>query len=390
MENMNIQFRFPEKYKTFASILIVIGALGILLGFLTSPEQTWANILLNAYYYVALSVMGTVLVAINYAAGARWFTPVRRISEAISSYLPVASLLMIIVLFGVHSLYHWSHESAVAQDALLQGKAPYLNFNAFALRMVAVLAVWGIFAYFIRKTSYQQDQSEPFLARKKCTVLSAIFLILFAYTFSMASFDWIMSLEPHWFSTIFAVYGFAGAFVNVLVVVTLIAIFLKEKGFAKYLTNDHFHDLGKLIFAFSFFWAYIWYSQFILIWYSNIPEETTYYILRLKNDWDWLFFTNLVVNFAVPFFVLLPRASKRNTAVLKRVCFVLLVGHWLDLYLLIVPGLLNLNVSISWLEVSMALGYAGLFILTVGYALEKASLLPYRSPFLKESLHYHQ
>ena len=225
---------------------------------------------------------------------------------------------------------------------------------------------------------------------KRSVVVSAIFLIVFALTFSFGSFDWIMSLEPHWYSTIFAIYNFSGTLVNGLVVVTLVAILLYEKGMFAQLRDDHVHDLAKLIFAFVFFWAYIWYSQFVLIWYGNIPEETVYYLHRMKHDWDWLFYANFAINFIIPFFILLPRGVKRNRDMVKRVCVLLLVGRWLDLYLMIVPGVLHDHANIGFLELFVALGFAGVFILLLKRQLSKGPMIPVKSPFLEDSLHYHQ
>jgi hypothetical protein len=199
-----------------------------------------------------------------------------------------------------------------------------------------------------------------------------------------------MSLEPHWYSTIFAIYLFSGDFVALIAATTFAVVVLKEIGYLKRVNENHLHDLGKLLFAFVFFWAYIWFCQFLLIWYSNIPEETEYFYRRLTADWSWLFFFNLAVNFIIPFLILLPRASKRSMAALKRVCILLFVGHWLDLYLLIVPGFMKANVSIGVPEILISLGYAGAFTWVVGRALSCKPLISVTSSYMEESLHYHQ
>ena len=227
----------------------------------------------------------------------------------------------------------------------------------------------------------------------KISAASALTLIVFGLTYSIASFDWIMSLEPHWFSTIFAMYTFSGLFVNGVAFICLILILLKEQGYFPMVNENHFHDLGKWLFGFTTFWAYIWFSQYLLIWYSNIPEETMYYIIREKGGWDWLFYFNLIINWLIPFFALMTRNSKRSPFILKRVCILLLVGHWLDIYVMVTPNVFKhagLSASIGLVEIGAALGYAGLFVLVFGKTLSKNLLYPKKDPCFEEGVHLHQ
>jgi len=370
--------------------MLCVGAVSLSLGFYFLHERTWVVFLLNSIYFTWLAASAIFLLAVLNLTGARWSEVLRRVPEAISGYLLYGSIPMFCLVFGLHFLYHWTHGDVVKTDAVLLSKSGYLNIPFFLFRMVLILGSWIVFAFFLRRNSLQEDEKGGGAYHRKNVKLSAAFAVIFAVTFSFASFDWLMSLEPHWYSTIFGIYSFAGMFVNGLAVVALISILLKEVGYLKELNEHHIHDLGKLVFAFCFFWAYVWYSQFVLIWYGNIPEETVYFYNRLKSDWSWLFYANFGLNFIVPFFVLLPRGSKRSGAVLKRVCIVLLVGHWLDLYLMIAPGVLGDKSYIGFLELVVSLGFAAAFILIVYRKLTQANLTPRRSPFMEESLHHHQ
>jgi hypothetical protein len=310
-----------------------------------------------------------------------------------SSILPVAAVLMFLLIFGMHNLYRWADAGAALQDPVLAAKRVYLNTPFFFARMAALFGIWTLFAWLYRRASLAEDQAHllnDLGPHHRLVRTSAFFVPAFALTFSIASFDWIMSLEPHWFSTIFALYTFSGLFLHGIAVITLMAVLLKERGYLEGVVNEnHLHDLGKLIFAFSTFWAYIWVSQYLLIWYTNIPEETSYFIVRTDRDWSWLFLLNLALNWAIPFLILMPRAAKRSPAVLKRVCITLLVGHWLDVYLMVVPNVIGKR-WIGPLEILIALGYGALFFYVVAKALERAPLVPINDPYLAESLHHHQ
>ncbi|MCP5464647.1 MAG: hypothetical protein H7A33_06450 [Deltaproteobacteria bacterium] len=391
MNNNNQRtFIFKSSYKRGAWILIAIGLIGTLAGFLLNPTQAWANFLLNNVYFITLSVCGLFFVALQYVSGASWSEVLRRIPEAMAAYIPIGGILMLFLFFGMHSLFHWSHHEVVVNDPILSGKEPYLNVSFYFIRLLFIVLTWSLFSVWIRSNSIKQEKFRNLRFYQTNIGVSALFMIFFAVTVSMASFDWLMSLDPHWYSTIFAIYNFSGLFVSGLSVITIIAYFLSSKKILPEINENHFHDLGKYLLAFTTFWAYIWYSQFVLIWYGNIPEETIYFVQRLKGDWTWLFYTNLLINFVIPFFILLPRASKRSGAMIMRVSVLLLVGRWLDLYLMIAPSTLGKEASIGLIEVSMALGFAGLFILIVGRALSKRSVLPPDSPILQRSIHFHQ
>ena len=310
-----------------------------------------------------------------------------RVAESFAYFLPVVFLLTIGLFFGIHSLYEWSHADVVANDPILKSKSAYLNSPSFIFRCVLFFVIWMFFGWAIQRFSGK--------SLHKATIFSVLFLVAFAYTYSLFSVDLIMSLEPHWFSTIFGVYTFSGLFVNALAVLTLLLILVQKHGYlTREINENHYHDLGKLLFGFSTFWAYIWFSQYLLIWYSNIPEETMYYYLREHYTWDWLFYANLIINWLVPFFALMTRESKRKQFVLIRVCIVLLVGRWLDIYLMVAPPIYKhahvTNPYIGWNEIIIALGFGALFILVVERALKRRSLLDNDDPYLKEGIHLEQ
>lgn len=396
----NKSFSFSRRLERVCYALIFLGVLGFVLGLLWRPERAWANFLLNGFYVLTLSLSGVLFAAIQYVSHSRWSEVLRRIPEAMMSYLPVGGALLLFLFFGAHSLYHWTHAEVVSHDAVLSGKASYLNLSFFFLRVIFFILVWSLFAKIFRRNSLRQDETGDFSFYKKNVKFSVGFIIFYALSFSFFSYDLIMSLEPHWFSTIFAVYNFSGMLVNGFVVITLIALFLREKGYFPQFTNDHLHDLAKYIFAFSVFWTYIWFSQVLLIWYANIPEETIYFYNRFHGGFQGIFYLNVIMNFAVPFFVLMTRNAKRNPKVVKGICLWLLVGRWVDLYQMIWPGVLGTmhhsgqgsheTSMITILEFLIPCGFIGVFLFVVFKALEKAPLLPKHSPLLQESLSHHQ
>ncbi len=376
------RFRISNKQRKFAFSLLGLGGLAVAIAFFLDPQRAWANILLNNVYFLFLAVSGLVFIAIHYLTSAGWWVGLRRIPEAMTAFIPVGGGLMLLLFFGRHSLYEWTDTETVAHDAVLLGKAAYLNTPFFFARMIGIIAIWSLFAMMLRKRSIEQDRTGGWSAHQNLYRLSALFLPVFAVTLTIASVDWLMSLEPHWFSTIFTFYTFSGLFLNGITFITLATVLLKQRGYLQsFLNDDHLHDLGKLVFAFSSFWAYIWVCQYLLIWYSNIPEETVYYHLRTDMNWGWLFLLNLAMNWAIPFLVLLPRSSKRNPAVLQRVCVLLLIGHWLDLYIMGFPRVASLR-SIGPLEVLITMGYAAGFFLITGRALSQAPLAPRNDPYL--------
>ncbi|QQR81309.1 MAG: hypothetical protein IPJ69_04015 [Deltaproteobacteria bacterium] len=380
-------FSPKSKDLNLARFFVGVGLVALLVLFFKDSHRAWGNVLINNFYFLSLALAGLLFMAIQYVANAGWWTVLRRIPESMMSFLPIAAGLMFTLFLGMHELYHWSQlynsmDNSVVYDAVLQKKSAYLNIPFFMLRMGVFLGVWIFFSKLFRKASLEEDQGSQ--SHSKFLKYSAIFLPIFAVTFSLASVDWIKSLEPHWFSTIFGLYTFSGLFLHGIAFMTLAVVLLKERGYLSFVNENHLHDLGKLVFAFSTFWAYIWFCQYMLIWYSNIPEETVYYVTRTDPEWSWLFVLNLVMNWLVPFLILMPRSSKRKAMVLKRVCLLLLVGHWLDLYLMVMPSISHVT-QVRWIgveEILISLGYGGLFALILMRSLSAAPLTPQKAPFL--------
>jgi hypothetical protein len=382
------QFALSPSWRRVAVAMAATGLLAAAAGVYVAPQRTWSNLLLGEVYLLFIALSGVLFLCFHYLSGAGWSAALRRVPEAMMAGLPTFALLLALaVFFGRHALYSWSHSGPA--EPLAPDKAAYLSTPFVLIRMAIVLYLWALLARVLRAASLRQDQAPAQAEHQRLVKYAAIFVVVFAISFSLASVDWLMSLNPHWSSTIFAVYVFAGVVVLGIAVVTLIVILLRERGPLAAIVNDsHLHDLGKLLFAFTTFWAYIWLSQYLLIWYGNLPEEVTHYLHRTDPAWLRLFLLNLVVNWAIPFVVLLPRAAKRSPRVLKWVCGLLLFGRWLDLYLIIMPETLG-TPSLGPLEVLIPLGCAGLFLHVTAQALAEAPLVPLNDPYLEESLHHH-
>ena len=387
---MGNRFVFKKNIKIVLVACIVIGAAALAIGLLNKNIESsrfWANLLLNNYYFLALSLGGMFFVSVHALGESGWHTSIQRIPEALGGFIPVAGILMLLTFIpGAHHIYHWTHTEHL--DAILEGKKAYLNLPFFYIRFLIYFTVWIVLVYFLRKTSFQMDTHSDIKYFKRHRTLSAIFIVFFAISSSTSSWDWLMSIDAHWFSTLYGWYIFSGLLVSTIAVSILLVIFLKSQGYLKHVNKEHMHDLGKYLFAFSILWAYLWFSQYLLIWYSNIPEETVYYVQRLK-EYNTLFFVNLVLNFVIPFFVLMTRNSKRMNLILGLTSAIIFVGHWVDYYLVIMPGLAGKPVAIGLFELGLTLGYVGLFLMVVFYYLSKADLVPSKHPFFKESLDYH-
>ena len=334
--------------------MIALAAFGVIVaaaGARVAPDRMWGSWLLAAYYAVGLGLGALCFVAIHYTTGATWSAALRRVAEALALTLPLALVVLGVVLVARPQLYEWTRAGFGAEAGReLAFKRFWLSRPFFIERAAAYAVIWTGFALAIPRASRRQVR------------LSAAFLIVFGVTFTLASFDWIMSLEPMWYSTIFGVYNFAGLFSSGLAALILVALWLERTGpLRNVLTGEHLHDLGKLLFAFSSFWMYMWFSQYMLIWYTNIPEETSYFVRRTHGLWFWLFVANAVLNWLVPFAVLLRRDAKRMRRSLGLVAAVVLVGRWLDVYLMIFPSVVGEVPRIGLWEIGLtAAGVGGL------------------------------
>ncbi len=371
-------------------LMILAGVATFVYGMGIDSHRIWVNFLLNYFYWLSIALAGVFFAALQHLTGSYWSTTVRRIGEVFIAYLPVSLLLGIVLYFGLGDLLVWFHPDQVANDPLLQSKSAYLNPSFFIFRHFALYVLVLVMGGWMVKNSLRQDQN----GNPKLTLLnvkiSAPFMFFFGWLFTFASFDLIMSLTPHWFSTIFGVYCWAGLFYSGLAMITLWVVLIKKEGpLAPFVTADHLHDLGKLMFAFMVFWAYIGFSQFVLIWYANQPEEVVYYLDRM-HGWSGVSIALALGKFVIPFFLLLSRPAKRNENFLIFMSFWFLAAQWLDLYWMIFPKFYPEAPVFGWMEVGLFAGFAGLFFLTVGSYLSRVSVVAIRDPRIEEALHHHQ
>ncbi|HKI34331.1 MAG TPA: hypothetical protein VKA46_20930 [Gemmataceae bacterium] len=387
MNSGEFSFRPPRTVIALCAGLSVLGGAALAVGLLQSPERAWLNVLLVSYYLLSLGLGALVFVALQYVTGARWSVALRRVPEAMAAVLPFAALGLGLVFLARPSLYPWAGAAAGEAGAASPLRHAWFNWPFFLARAVLYLACWLVLGFALVFNSRRQDRDgDP--ARTRANVrLSAAFLVVFALTFWLASQDWLMSLDGEWSSTMFAVYQFGGLFLGGLAGITLLAACLRRLGpFREVFAGAHVHDLGKLLFGFSSFWMYLWFCQYMLIWYVDNPEETVWFTRRLHEGWGPLIVLSIVLNWAIPLAVLLPRATKQHAGVLAAVSLVILVGRWLDLYLQILPRSGGAPLAGAAWEIGLAAGAAGLFGLVFFAALGRAPLVPVGDPFLAESL----
>jgi len=369
--------------------LAVSGALCFLAGLFIAPTRAWGGFLLGFFCLTSLALAGPLFLAFLSLAGARWSAALQRAPEAMSGALPAAAVLGLVLLFGLHDLYEWSHVGLVERDPVLAGKAGWLNQTGFALRLVGVFAVWLLLARAVLARSRRHAESGTDADAVSATRASALFVALFAITWSIACFDWLMSLEPHWFSTIFALMHLGGLAAAGLAAAALLLLAMERQGALRgVLREEHLHDIGKLLFALTLFWAYCWYCQYMLIWYTNIPEETGHYLLRKQGSWWLLVQATLVLKWGVPFIALMARRTCRSRVVIGRVAAVVLVGHALDLYVQIGPPLMGGEPRLGPWELGPLVGALSLFFLLALGGLSRGSAVPVRHPHLPDSLSY--
>ncbi len=416
----------PGLQRTFVTIIvagIIVLALGLLAAFMGWGEHheatghvasaaghaehggspVWLKRLLVSLWHsnvflIGVSVVGTVFMAIQYVAYAGWSVVVKRINEALSAWILPGAVIMVLVFAASlinHDLFHWTmpgimDKGSKLYDPIVAGKSGFLSIPFYLIRMVSYLFIWWAFSQRLRQLSLQEDLNGGTSYFHTSITTAALFLVLFAVTSSMSAWDWVMSVDVHWFSTMFGWYVFASWWVSGIAATTLIAIYLKQAGYLRMLNSNHFHDLGKFMFGFSIFWTYVWFSQFMLIWYANLPEESVYFNQRLggfDGRYTWMFYGNLLVNFAFPFLALMTRDAKRQMIMLKIVCIAILIGHWSDFYLMLMPGTMK-GENGFLIEIGVALILLGAFLILVTRRLASASLVPVNHPFIEESVHH--
>ncbi|PWA10163.1 cation-translocating P-type ATPase [Flavobacterium laiguense] len=355
-------------------------------------NKPWAALYVACIFFMLLSMGTLVFYAIQQVAQAGWSPVLFRVMQGITSYLPVGSVIFFIflVLCGLHfnHLFIWLDPEVVAHDKIIANKAGYLNFPFWIVRAVIFLLGWNAYRYFSRKNCLAQDESDDNSFYKKNFNISAMFLVFFIVTESIMSWDWIMSIDPHWSSTLFGWYVFASFFVSGITTIAMVTVYLKSRGYLENVNTSHIHDLAKFMFGISVFWTYLWFSQFMLIWYANIPEEITYFITRIQV-YNLPFFGAVVMNFLFPILILINTDFKRITWILVMAGVSILLGHYIDFFNMIMPGTVGGSWFIGISEIASVLFFLGLFIFVVFSALTKVPLLPKRNPYIEESKHFH-
>lgn len=368
-------------------------------------KRVFTTLWMNNVFFTGLGIIGLFFVAIQFAAQAGWSAGLIRIPLAMGQWIPIAGILMLGLWFLTsHDIFHWTHHGLYDPkgdhfDELLYNKAPYFYWPLaagsfplfFILRMLVFFGGWYAFFASIKKNMLSEDiEAQTTAYWYKNRALSTWFLLFFAVSSSVSAWDWVMSIDPHWFSTMFGWYMFASWWVTGLAMIVFITASLKEAGYLKIVNSNHLHDLGKFVFAFSIFWTYIWFSQFMLIYYANIPEETVYFLERMKNSpYSWIFYANLILNFVLPFLLFMTRDAKRQIATLKLVTPIVIVGHWLDFFNMVTPGVMQHEGGLGFIEIGTGLIFLAVYLLVVLSSLSKMPLIGRNHPMLQESLHHH-
>ena len=397
----------PAGYKKWTNALLGIGALVLVLGFIFlgmskdehAQTRFWAVLLQNSTFFLLVVNASMFFVCVTTLAMGGWQMAFRRVPEAISTLVPVFAVIALLVFLGIifghqHHIYHWLDKEHVQHDPILKGKSGFLNPTFFLLWTILTLAVWSWVGHKMRQLSKRADQ--PFNAEEvkgymwSNSVWASVFTVFFGLTVaSTIPWFWLMSIDAHWFSTMYSWYTFASTFVSGMSLIAIYVVYLKNNDYLEYVNEEHLHDLGKFMFAFSVFWTYLWYSQFMLIWYANIPEETIYFKARMQGPYRVIFFLNLIMNFVLPFLLLIRRGSKRNYTTMATLAVLIIIGHWVDFYQMVMPGSLGEHYTLGWFEFGILAFYAGLIMFFVGRSLEKAPLLSKHHPMLKESILHH-
>jgi hypothetical protein len=399
---MNDRFEIPARLRNTSLGLIAVGVLVLIIGGVTKLggdhyEQTrfWLVLLQTSVFFLLMAVASIFIQAAASLAQGGWIVAYKRIPEAIGANVWVFGLIAGIILMcvafvfnvdGHNPIYHWVHPEG---DKLLEGKSAFLNPAMFAGFTIVTIALWSFFGHKFRALSIAQESAPKNSTKIYWNMVkwSAGFLLVYALTqMSTTPWMWIMSIDAHWYSTMFSWYTFASAFVSGMSVILLFVVYLKNQGNLEIVNKEHVHDLGKFMFAFSIFWTYTWFAQYMLIWYSNIPEETTYFKMRQQGPYSMIWYSVFIINFIMPILILMARPSKRNYFTVSFMALVIIFGHWLDFYIMTMPGPLGSHWTLGWYELGILAGFAGLMMFTVSRTLTKASLVPNNHPLLKEAI----
>lgn len=421
------QYNIPARQRMILFGMMGIGLLSLALTWMGDDQlhtRFWTNFLHNSVFFTGISLMATFFIAVCITAWSGWHAVFKRVWESFSMFLIPGFILMMIIAVAtyldLHHLYHWTDTRLTdvdndMYDKILGAKSGFLNKNWYLFGTLIIVGLWVFFAWKLRSLSVSEDtdQGTDFSNHRLQRVFSAAFLPIAGFSSAAMIWQWVMSLDAHWYSTMFAWYTAASWFVSMIALTIMVIIYLKGKGYYKEVTDEHIHDLGKFLFAFSIFWTYLWFSQYMLIWYANVGEETVYFLTR-RDEYPILFYGNLIMNFALPFIILLRNDTKRKYGSVLLVAGIVLFGHWWDFFQMIKPGALHtaheviaeMNGAVGhaahhaaeftpgftlpgFLEIGTAIGFLGFFLYMAFAALGRAALVPKNDPYLEESLHHH-
>lgn len=399
---MNERFELPARLRTTSLALMGVGVLVLIIGAFAmlggdhyAQTRFWLVLLQNSVFFVMVATASVFIQAAASLAQGGWIVMYKRIPEAIGHNVwifgVIAAIVLLFVAFGLdvdghNPIYHWVHPEG---DEVLEGKSAFLNKGMFAGFTIVTILLWSFFGRKFRSLSLAQENAPKNSTKIYWTMVkwSAGFLLVYALTqMSTTPWMWIMSIDAHWYSTMFSWYTFASAFVSGMSMILLITVTLKKQGYMELVTKEHMHDLGKFMFAFSIFWTYVWFAQYMLIWYGNIPEETTYFKIRQHGPYALIWYSVFIINFIMPILILMSRPSKRNYFTVSFMAMVIIFGHWLDFYIMTMPGPLGAHWTLGWYELGIFAGFIGLFMFVVYNTLTKASLVPANHPLLKEAI----
>ncbi|MES2430173.1 MAG: quinol:cytochrome C oxidoreductase [Bacteroidota bacterium] len=412
-------FELPGSYKKWTIGLIAAGIIALLYGvFMFHPWEVghegehiqstrfWSVLLQNSVFWLLVVNASMFFIGITTLAMGGWQVALRRVPEAISSVVPVLGLitfaiLMAIVWGGRHDIYHWVDpqlydKNSSLFDKILNGKKGFLNPGFFSIWSGITVLVWWFLGKKMRQLSLQSDKggTMDYETGKRWVdknfLYASLFIVFFGLTVgSTIPWLWLMSIDAHWYSTMYSWYTFASSFVSGLSLIAIFVVYLKNRGQLEYVTEEHLHDVGKFMFAFSVFWAYLWFSQYMLIWYANIPEETGYFKIRVQGPFRGIFFLNLILNFIAPLLILMKKGAKRNWTLLTVMAVLIIFGHWIDFWQMVMPGTLKEHAELMPFEFGIAALFIGIIMWRVGAYFTKHPLTAKNHPFLKESMIHH-
>jgi len=400
------QFQVPSKLRMWSMIMMGIGIVALIGGYIAyggedHGKRFWATMLQNSTYFLLITNASMFFICATTLALGGWQMGFRRVTEAISvAVIPIGIIafvvLMSLIVTNQHEIYHWLDTEHVAHDPILSGKSSFLNSKFFIVWTTLSIGLWIVLGIKMRRLSAELDEKPLGSIEEgkkylwKNSIWASLFTVWFGLTVaSTVPWFWLMSIDAHWYSTMYSWYTFASTFVAGISLIVLFVIYLKNQGYLELVNEEHLHDLGKFMFAFSIFWTYLWFSQYMLIWYANIPEETVYFKIRVQGPYRVVFFLNLIINFLAPLLILMRRSAKRNYTLITFMAILIIVGHWLDFYQMVFPGIFKTGEGLNLFDIGIAVGFVGLIIFVTLNALSKRSLIVRNHPFFKESIIHH-